>query len=184
MAQPGKNEILIDGTFFAFPPGWSVEVFDQWTQYTRAAGAVGMKGVDVVAIDARTLWLIEMKDYTYPGAAPPDDLDVEVARKAIGTLALLYALERSASDSAASDFARRCRQTTSIHLALHVDVKDGGRKGRQIRPLLMPIQDEVGKAGKALGLAKTWVTSTLQPTEQTPWTARRDPSRRRHHSDR
>lgn len=53
-----------------------------------------MRGCDVVAVGGKTLWLIEMKDYIYPGTTPPGDLSTVIGQKAAGILALLFALQR------------------------------------------------------------------------------------------
>ncbi|MDP9851524.1 hypothetical protein [Corynebacterium lowii] len=184
MKQRGSGEVNVDGTFFSFPRDWAVAVFDEWPQYRKAAGGVGLKGVDVVALHERDLWLIEMKDYTYPDAQQPQELPVILGQKAAGTMALLYSLERAKADSEAKEFAVRCRAAKAIHLALHIEVKDAGRKEKQIHGLLSPLTDEIRKVGKTIGLSKTWVTSTLAPNPHTPWRARRDPERRARHVDR
>lgn len=177
-------ELNVDGTLFSFPSSWIVSVFDEWPQFVRAAGMFGLQGSDVVAIDGSTLWIIEMKDYTYPGAKEPVDLAKVVGQKSAGTLALLHALERATPDSKAAAFAKAASATTTINLALHVDFKDGGRKGEQILPLLMPLQDQLKRVRSSLGVAQAYVTSTLVPTSATPWTARRDPGSRLLHADR
>lgn len=174
----------IDGTNFTFPGSWTVSIFDEWPQFRKLAGPLGIQGVDIVAIDGSTLWLIEMKDYTYPGAKAPEELPMTLGRKAIGTMAVLFALGRSTSDSEAHDFALNCQSANEIILALHIEVKDGGRKAAQVEPLLMPLQSEIRKMQKLLGLAKSWVTSTLAPNGNTPWTATRMPNTRSAHADR
>ncbi|MGI6878754.1 hypothetical protein [Microbacterium sp. gxy059] len=180
--QPGELEI--DGTFFAFPDHWDVDVFDTWNQFAKAAGELGLQGCDVVACGDGALWIIEMKDYTYDGADQPQDLARTVGLKAAGTMATLYALQRSTAQSAAQEFAVRSAGASRIHLVLHVEVKDGGRKAKQIRAVLMPLEMKLKKVGKALGLSASYVTSTLAPDPRTPWTARRDPSTRAQHRDR
>lgn len=184
MGTEAANRLNVDGTLFTFPALWVVGIFDEWPQYTKAAGTLGMEGCDIVAFDGEVLWLIEMKDYTYPGARQPGDLAKTVGRKAMGTMALLFSLERSAAESEAQRFAQACRSASKVHLALHIDVKDGGRKSRQIQSLLMPLQDKLRKAQKALGISKSFVTSTLSPDPHTPWHAMRDPATRDRHTDR
>lgn len=184
MSLPTDSEICVDGTWFTFPNNWLIERFDTWKQFRSAAGRFEIKGVGIVAIDDRSLWLIEMKDYTYAGTKPPADLARILGQKAIGTMALLYALARAISESVASEFAKQCDRCTSINLALHVDIKNASRKHAQITSLLMPLQDEVNKVRTTLHLAHGWATSSLTPNKNTPWTARRDPERRTLHDDR
>ncbi|GAB2492980.1 hypothetical protein GCM10027063_35850 [Promicromonospora xylanilytica] len=177
------TEMLIDGTYFTFPAGWRTQLFDELPQFKRTTW-LGIRGCDVVALNGDELWLIEMKDYTYPGAHEPNDLAVVAGTKAAGTMALLYALARADSDSTARDLAIACSGSARIHLALHVDVRDGGRGAKEIEPVLMPLLDKLRRAQKALGLHKAHVTSTLAPSPATPWTARRDPATRPLHADR
>jgi hypothetical protein len=179
-----SEELLIDGTFFKFPPSWQTEVFDEWPQYKRAAGELELRGCDVLALDGQDLWIIEMKDYTYEGASQPQDLHKTVGQKAAGTLALLFALSRTAADSPAKEFAIKCASSTRVNLALHVIVKDGGRREKQIKAVLLPVKQKLDRSKKALGLHKAHVTSTLAPNANTPWSARRDPHTRAAHSDR
>ncbi len=124
-----SKELLVDGTFFTFPPNWQTEIFDEWPQYKRATGELELRGCDVLALDGQDLWIIEMKDYTYDGASQPQDLHKTVGQKAAGTMALLFALSRTAADSSAKEFAIKCASSTRVHLALHVIVKDGGSTG-------------------------------------------------------
>lgn len=177
------DEILVDGTYFRFPQNWQVAIFDKWPQY-GATTDIGLKGCDVLALDGNDLWIIEIKDYTYDGAKQPEDLHKTVGLKAAGTMGLLYALTRSAADSSAKDFAIKCSSSTRIHLALHIEVKDGGRGEKQVKAALPPLLGKLKKAQKALGLHKAYVTSTLAPSTSTPWVSRRDPATRSKHADR
>lgn len=177
-------EVNVDGTLFTFPEEWDVAIFDEWPQYQAPAGALGLRGCDVLALDGETLWIVEMKDYTYAGARPPEDLTRIVGSKAAGTMALLFALQRAIAQSEAAEFARGCAGVKRIHLVLHMDIKDGGRKRKHIEPILMAVQGKLKHAQKTLGLSKSFVTSTLAPNPGTPWTARRAPETRDHHEDR
>lgn len=178
------RELDIDGTYFKFPDHWDVQVFDEWPQFKKMSGALAALGCDVVALDGDRLWLIEMKDYTYDGAEQPQELHQTVGKKAIGTMALLFALTKTRQDSAAKEFAIKCLSSTDIHLALHVEVKDGGRRDATIRSLLPPLLDKLKRSQKALGIHKAHVTSTLAPSTNTPWSARRNPATRALHVDR
>lgn len=80
MSQP-KNILNVDGTIFEFPKHWRVSIFDEWEQFKRPASELHLKGCDIVAFDGETLWLIEVKDYTYLDASIPKDLTQIVGRK-------------------------------------------------------------------------------------------------------
>src|SRR5690625_1663280 len=89
------TDVEVDGSFFAFPTGWKVAKVDEWSEQTRVTKKPFFaKGCDVVAVHDGTAWLIEAKDYTYPGAAVPSDLHEEVGKKVWDTLSLLYAVAR------------------------------------------------------------------------------------------
>lgn len=176
------QEVLVDGTYFSFPTSWEVTVFDEWPQYGKFKSA-GVQGCDVLAIDNKDLWIIEMKDYTYLEAKQPQDLHVTVGRKAAGTMALLYSLARSPAESTAREFARKCSSIERINLALHVEPKAAGKQAKQVAAALMPLYDRVKSVSKALHINKSYVTSTLAPDASTPWTARRDPATRHRHQN-
>lgn len=72
----------------------------------------------------------------------------------------------------------------TVHLALHIEVKDGGHKVRQVDSALAALKQNLSRTQKALGLHKAFVTSTLAPHPSTPWTSRGDPALRAHHEDR
>ena len=182
MSQP-KNILNVDGTIFEFPEHWRVSIFDEWEQFKRPASELHLKGCDIVAFDGETLWLIEVKDYTYLDASIPKDLTQIVGQKAAGTMALLYALERREAESHAVEFARACSQTTRINLVLHIEVKDGGRK-EYVPTLLAPFKNKLSSVGRSLGLAKSLISSSAVSSSNIRWDARRDPQTRVLHSDR
>lgn len=107
-----EGQVRVDGTYLSFPAAWRVSVLDEWPQYRKPAGEIGLRGCDVVAVDGQTLGLIEMKDYTYPGTTPPRDLSTVIVQKAAGTIALLFALQRRDATSEAATSARACHDTT------------------------------------------------------------------------
>ena len=160
-----------------------MSIFDEWPQFSDTT-RFGNKGCDVVALDGEDLWLIEMKDYTYPGAGAPGNLHDKIGLKAAGTMAVLFAQARTHQDSAAKDFALSCAGVKRIHLALHIQPKTGGRPQRYHAPLLQPHLDKLKQISRALGLHKAHVTSTLSPHANTPWSAYRDPADRARHTDR
>jgi len=82
-------ECEVDGSFFVFPDGWDVEKLDEWPEQKKLTRSpFCSKGCDLVAFRAGELWLIEVKDYTYPGARVPGDLADAVGLKVFHTLAI------------------------------------------------------------------------------------------------
>lgn len=175
-------ELNIDGTIFTFPEDFKVSPFDTWKQYQRLT-PLGISGCDIVAYARKTLWIIEVKDYTYPGSSVPGDLPELIALKAHGTMGVLYALQRTKAQSEAQEFAVACAEGREIRVVLHIEVKDGGRKGKHIMGPLMALQQKLKKRCDPLGLSKCHVTSTFAPSV-THWKTRRDPATRGRHSDR
>lgn len=173
-------EIEIDGTIFSFPHHWRVEVFDEWPQYRDVSGTGQIHGCDVVALDGSRLWLIEVKDYSYPGARSPQNIDEVLLRKAVGTLALLSALGRSKNQSPAHDFSVDSLRAQEIYLTLHVEPSAQQSRRTSAGPL-MAYRQKAEWAARRLHLAKGFVTSSLTPNPRTPWTSRRDPATRDAH---
>lgn len=173
--------IEVDGTLFAFPGDWALVKFDELPQFVKAAGGLGLKGCDIAAVDGDRLWIIEVKDYTYPDAKIPSDLADTVGLKAVGTMAMLYSLERQHADSGAKTFALAASRTTSIVLALHIDVPDGARGARHAAGPLIAMKQHLHRVGRTLGLSRAIITSTLVRDDRAPWTARRDPRTRSRH---
>lgn len=173
------NEISIDGTFFAFPDDWRILPFDDTREFRTASGQ-GIKGCDVVAIDGRTLWLIEVKDYTYPEATIPPNLATMVCQKVNGTLGLLHSWSRNESSSEVLDFARASLRASELRVALHIELRP--RDPTLLAQPLATHKDRLRAAGRRPLRIDRWeVTSTLLPSPNTPWTSQRDPDTRDHH---
>ncbi|WP_344744555.1 hypothetical protein, partial [Nesterenkonia aethiopica] len=177
-----STEVLVDGIYFTFPNADAVHIFDDSAQYNDVKGW-GIKGCDIVLLKNDELWLIEVKDYTYPGASQPQDLVATLASKISGTLGMLHIWSRSENDGDAYEFARRCAKAKRIHAALHVEPKDGGRKEKQVQAVLMPLQGKINMVGKSMKLQGALVSSTFAPNDNAAWTSRRDPTKRAAHQD-
>ncbi len=81
--------MIVDGVEFYFPEDWKVSVYDDWRFYRKQFQNIinGQKGVDILAIHRRILWLIEVKDYRKYPRIKAIDLAEETAIKARDTLA-------------------------------------------------------------------------------------------------
>ena len=89
-------------TVFDFDKDCQVECYEEWPFYQKrllaSAGLKQVSGCDLVVIQGTTLFLIEVKDYTYPpGTTPPKvrDFATAVSAKGLRTLAGLFAAARS-----------------------------------------------------------------------------------------
>lgn len=174
------TEIDVDGVLLAFPETWKVEIFDEWPQYRDLSGTGQIHGCDVVALDDQTLWLIEVKDYSYPGAKHPPNLEESLLRKAIGTLALIGALGRSGNQSNAQEFSRDALAASALILGFHVE-PNNIRSDRAVAGLLASFQQAATRAAKKLHIPKAVVSSTMHPGPQAPWQSRRNPETRDKH---
>lgn len=172
-------ELVVDGTRFRFPEGWRAEKFDEWRHF-KAVSGYGIQGCDIAAVNSEELWLIEVKDYTYPGAREPKDLDKTIARKAVGTLALLSALARSQNESDAQQLSRNSQACTKIILTLHIE-PNTARRARNTAGPYTALQQNLRRVAKKLNLAHSVVTSTQLPAPNVPWSSQRDPETRAQH---
>lgn len=179
----------VDGTRFTFPEGWQATQFDEWPAYRKVSGGkLQPKGCDIVAVDNGTLYLIEAKDYTYPDAlhGAPTDLPITVGRKALDTLALLFAWSRA--DNADQrpehqEFLRAVADCRRIRVCLHIQLKDGGRGAIAVQTPLANIAQELGRLTKRFSHGKPIVASH-NVQEHAPWSAARLPETRTRHRDR
>lgn len=185
MNSGGVQTIDVDGILFAFSEGWDVEKFDDWPQFRKLSGKYAIQGCDIVAFDGDVLWLLEVKDYTYPGAKLPANLPVIVGKKGAGTLAVLHALAKHEHPSAQQVFASRCLRAKQINIALHIELKDGGEKLKYINSSLSNLRQEIRRVRREFGLKGFAVTSYHLPLDKgVPWRARRNPQHRDIHVDR
>ena len=113
-----NGTVNIDGTRFSFPDGWRVLKYDDCSlhrnQFQPFAG--GSKALDAVALAPdRTMWLIEVKDYSDSRRSKAGTVFSEVAAKVRATLAELAVARVRATDDDERDFAHEaltllCRQ--------------------------------------------------------------------------
>lgn len=178
-----SSDIDVDGSFFTFPDGWRVAKVDEWSEQTKLTRKPYFaKGCDVVAVQEGTAWLIEAKDYTYPGAKVPSNLHEEVGKKVWDTLALLHAVARWGHGER-QDFSRRALDSETLRVCLAMEVPDRGRKERGVATPLAHQRERLQTVTRLMGLAHPTVSNSFLAAD-VPWTVRRDPTRRRRHLDR
>ena len=184
MKESKLPSINVDGIVFSFQHGWTLAPFDVWPQFTKLAGSYGIQGCDILALKGDDLWFIEVKDYTYDGAKPPKDLPTTVANKAIGTLATICAVSKSAENTPERKFSRSCLKAKRFKIALHIEVKDGGLKDKMGISLLAPLKQGIRKVRNQLEFDDFALSNHWRSPQGLPWTAARDPRNRAKHSDR
>ena len=119
-----SGSLNIDGKQFTFPEGWQVLKYDDSSfhrnQFQSFAG--GSKALDAVALAPdRTLWLIEVKDYSRSRRSKAGTVFSEVAAKLRATLAGLAAARVRANDKSEREFAHEAMGAGSLRVALHLD---------------------------------------------------------------
>lgn len=115
--------IEVDGLTFDFPDSWKVDKYDEWAFYRNQFSKMwdGIKAVDLIAINEREIWLIEVKDYRQSQRTKPQDLSEEVAQKVFSTLAAMLPATVNASDNSECDFAREVLKGNQLHVVLHLE---------------------------------------------------------------
>lgn len=184
-------EHLIDGSFFDFPDVWEVHKVDEWDEHKRATKPpFHAKSCDFVAFEGSTLWLVEVKDYTYLNAEPPPtpkELAQTIGLKIYGTLALLHAVARWGEAGEHQKFSARTLRAKSAHACLAMELPDGGRGLLAVQTPLAMYREQLAAVTKRLGIHRPIVSNRhtdpiVQP--EVPWTIRRDPTTREIHKDR
>jgi len=174
---------VVDGSVFTFPSGWQITKIDEWPEQKKLTSPpFHSKGCDLIAMDGDVLWLIEAKDYTYPGASAPDDLAEVVGVKAFHSLAVLHAVARwgSAPNQQFSEKALQCREA---RICLAVELPDGGRKLMALATPLAALSLKLRKITRRMNVHRPIVSNSHQPNG-VPWTISRDPATRGRHLDR
>lgn len=134
-----NGSVNIDGEQFSFPEGWKVLKYDDSSfhrnQFQSFAG--GSKALDAVALAPdRTLWLIEVKDYSGSRRSKAGTVFSEVAAKVRATLAGLAVARVRASDNGERDFAHEAMGASSLRVALHLD--QPGQSSRLFKQIIDP----------------------------------------------
>ncbi|WP_192459090.1 hypothetical protein [Musicola keenii] len=108
---------------FTFPDNALVCKYDETSfyrnQFIKMANSI--KAMDVVYIDARTFWLIEVKDYRVHRRTKSIELTDEIAAKLRNTLAGLWAAKCNANDQDEKRFAAEAIKAKRIRVVLHLE---------------------------------------------------------------
>ena len=121
-----------------FHDGWTASKYDGWTWYRKHFNACAESAaVDfvVVAVDDRTAWLVEVKDFT---TQEPDKakgpLHEVITRKVRDTLAGLTSAAVN-GDGAEAELARRFRRVESIRVAFQASARSTGAVSSKTFPM-------------------------------------------------
>ena len=176
-------ECAVDGSIFSFEEGWQVEKLDDWPEQQKlTAEPFCSKGCDIVAVKDKSLWMVEVKDYTYPGAKPPSNLVETVGLKVFHSLAVLHAVAHWGGDERRrfSRMALRCRRA---RVCLAVELPDNGRGLQGVEQPLAHLKADLKRVTKRLNIHGPVISNSRLPND-VPWHVRRDPTTRHRHADR
>lgn len=116
--------ILTEGRLsFEFPSTANVTLYDRWSFYINQFQSVcgGAKAVDIINVEAKATWLIEIKDYRVNKREKNCELVDEVAIKVRDTLAALVAAQCNATEPSEKNFAEAALASEKLHVVLHLE---------------------------------------------------------------
>lgn len=122
--------------------------YDDWSFYRNQFNAAfgGTKAVDIIFVENKVCWLIEVKDYRTNARTKPIDLADEIALKVRDTLAGLLAASKKATGDE-KVFANAVIKASEIKVVLHLE--QPVHKTR-IRPTVIDIASVTQKLKKLL----------------------------------
>jgi Holliday junction resolvase len=141
------EEITEGSITFTFPDGWSASQVDDWSFYRnqfaghfdgirhcckkcraevscracQAKTALGMKCIDILAINGNIAWLIEVKDYRMHQRIKTINIADEIAIKVRDALAMLLAASKNANDGTEKQVAIETTNSTRLRVVLHLE---------------------------------------------------------------
>lgn len=116
--------VLTEGRLtFTFPKDSCASKYDEWSFYRNQFDSAfgGAKAVDIVYVDSRIAWLIEVKDYRANRRTKTIDLGDEIAYKVRDSLAGLVAAQCNANDMQEKDVAKKMLSSKKIRVVLHLE---------------------------------------------------------------
>lgn len=180
-----RNSIQVEDMVLSFPGQWEVEDFDAW--YGSGAAAKPLtnspfkaKDCDVLALSEGVLWLIEVKDYTYPGKKIPEDLHDTFALKVFHTLARLMSVAHFGQHDR-KNFCRRAINAKEIRVALAIESRGDDRK---LLIALAGLKDRLEKGCRPMGITRVTVSNSRIEGNGVEWSQKRSSEARLRHSDR
>ena len=116
--------ILSEGKLtFTFSDESNATQYDNWSFYRNQFGNTcgSVKAVDMICINKKVTWLIEIKDYRRNRRTKPIDLADEIALKVRDTLAGLVAAKFNANDTKEQRFAQQALESDVVRVVLHLE---------------------------------------------------------------
>lgn len=117
-------ELTVERLTFKFPMGWDVCKYDDWSFYrNQFVGQIeGLKGVDIIAIDtSKRAYLVEVKDYRFPGSEKPSELPNAVAKKVLCTLAAMLPAKLNGTVPSEIDISKKVLRCSDLRIVVHIE---------------------------------------------------------------
>jgi hypothetical protein len=117
--------LQVERLTFTFPADWHASKYDDWSFYRNqfARQYDGIQAVDVLATDPNgTAYLIEVKDYRYPGVERPSQLPRAIANKVLMTLAAMLPAKLNGNDPAERDMAKSVLTCQKLRVIAHIEL--------------------------------------------------------------
>jgi hypothetical protein len=113
----------VDGLDFILPGQWLASKYDDWSFYRNQFARIGsgIKAVDLIAISADAVWVVEVKDYRVHRRTKTVDMAQEFADKVLHTLSALLPAKLNAAEQSERDFAARVLASSRLRLVLHLE---------------------------------------------------------------
>jgi hypothetical protein len=112
----------------------------------------GISAVDIVAVDADTAYLIEIKDYRHPEAQDlkPNELIDAIVHKVISTLAAILPMKNNATNGEEKVIAGQFSKAPHIRVVLHIEIPPPRRTLKQSCYDLQAIEQALSKKLKPI----------------------------------
>jgi hypothetical protein len=147
---------------------------------------------DLVALNQDTLWLIEVKDYTYPGGPKLtwSELAETFSKKVFHSLAILNTVAHWGT-GANKEFSRQTLSSTQANICLAVELQNPKRRLLDINSVLADIKREIDPLARKMLVAHPKISNSFLSRQciesgspnPVPWAVERDPETRDIHAE-
>lgn len=127
--------------------------YDEWSFYRNQFNSAfgGTKAADIVFIENKTCWIIEIKDYRQERRTKAIDLADEIALKARDTIIGLMSAAHKANDFDEKQFAKNAISCEKIKIVLHLEQPKNKTRLRPDVIDLSSLKQKLKKLLKCLG---------------------------------
>lgn len=118
---------IVEGRLtFSFPENMKAIKFDDTAFYRNRFLKVrnNIKAIDIIALDDKKVYFIEIKDYTHPDTKniKPSDLIEAVINKVIFSLAAILPMKNTADIEIEKEMAKKVSTANEIKVIVHIEL--------------------------------------------------------------